>query len=97
MKLGGKYYQEKVKVRGAVNSNIEESYTGITITELFSLKQQRINKFNKDNIDYTKISKKSMMYGSLYMPVFGMVANLGNTIVCLACALLAFHSATPTI
>jgi ATP-binding cassette subfamily B protein len=95
MKMGEKYYKQRVATLGKVNANVEESFTGIQVTELYNLKKVKAISFAKDNKNLRNANKYSTFFGSVHMSIFAFVANLGYTIVCLTCALLALDAKDP--
>jgi ABC-type multidrug transport system fused ATPase/permease subunit len=95
MKMGEKYYKQRVASLGKVNANVEESFTGIQVTELYNLKKVKAISFARDDKALRNANRNSTFFGSIHMAIFAFVANLGNTIVCVTCALLALRAVDP--
>jgi ABC-type multidrug transport system fused ATPase/permease subunit len=95
MKMGEKYFDRRIATLGKVSTNVEESFTGIQITELYNLKNVKAVSFAKDDKALRDASRNSSFFNSIHMSIFAFVANLGNAIVCLTCAILATGANNP--
>ncbi|GMO16160.1 MAG: ABC transporter ATP-binding protein [Mycoplasmoidaceae bacterium] len=90
-----KYFTKRMTCLAKLNSNVEESYTGITIIELFNLKEHKRKDFSIDNQSLQTVDRKAAFFGSVHMNIFAFTATLGNIVVGLVTALLAIKDATP--
>ena len=77
-----KFFQEQQNTLGALNSKIEEDYSGQTIIKSNSYEASAIKSFKETNQKLTDSARKAQVFSSLSMPVTHIFTNLGYVAVC---------------
>lgn len=82
MKRAQKYFRKQRTVLGALNSKIEEDYTGQLIIKANSHERQSVEEFEKVNGELYESSWKSQFYGSLAFPIVHVFTNMSYVAIC---------------
>lgn len=77
-----KFFLERQKMLGMLDSRIEEDYAGQAIIKTNSYEPRAIQEFAKVNQDLTNLAMKAQVYAALSMPTTQIFTNLGYTAVC---------------
>lgn len=83
-----KYFKERQKQLGNLNSHIEEIYSGLNIVKAYNAKEESDKKFDKYNKKVYEANRKSQFLSGLMMPMMGFVGNFGYVCVCIVGAVL---------
>ena len=82
MKYAQKYFHQQQKILGALNSEIEEDYSGQIVIKSNSYEDDAIEDFNKINKRLTTVARKAQVFSSLSFPVTHVFTNLGYVAIC---------------
>ena len=74
---------------GAIDGQIEETFTGHNIVKAFNREKKELEDFKKTNDKLYKSAWKSQFLSGLMMPVMNFVSNLGYVAVAVSGAMLA--------
>ena len=69
---------------GALNSLVEESYTGHSLVQVFGRERDTLEKFNEENEAVYAASFKAQFVSGLIFPLMTFVGNLGYVLVAVA-------------
>lgn len=81
VKFSQKYFVKKQKSLGAMDGHIEEVFTNQNLIKMFNMKQQSIEKFNKNNDELYISSNRSQFLSGLIMPIMNFVKNVNYLVV----------------
>lgn len=77
------YAMRGQKRLGRLTAVLQESFAGVKVIKAFGREQQRIAKFQQENLSYYQLIRKTLKYNALSQPIvetltfFGMAAVLG--------------------
>ena len=71
------YFTQQQEKLGALNANVQESYTGFSVIKLFGKKKERVDTFMEMNEALTKNSFKDNFVSGMLMSLVGAVAQGG--------------------
>ncbi len=77
-----KYFRQQQNILGALNSQIEEDYSGQTIIKSNSYEDTALTDFSKTNEKLTTVSRRAQILSSLSFPVTHIFTNLGYVAIC---------------
>ena len=89
VKSSQKYFRAQQASLGAINGQVEETFSGHTIVRAFNQEQATAAKFDETNAKLYESAWKSQFLSGLMMPVMSFVGNLGYVAVALAGSVLA--------
>ena len=89
VKSSQKYFRAQQASLGAINGQVEETFSGHTIVRAFNQEQATAAKFDETNSKLYESAWKSQFLSGLMMPVMSFVGNLGYVAVALAGSVLA--------
>ncbi len=89
VKSSQKYFRAQQASLGAINGQVEETFSGHTIVRAFNQEQATAAKFDETNGKLYESAWKSQFLSGLMMPVMSFVGNLGYVAVALAGSVLA--------
>ena len=75
------YFVQQQEKLGALNANVQESYTGFSVIKLFGKEKERIEAFIEINDALTKNSFKANFVSGMMMPLVGAVAQGGYIVM----------------
>ncbi len=75
------YYTKKQNLLASITSNTEEIVSNIKTIKEINKEEYFIEKFNKENDNFKKISIKSNLYSYLLLPINLIINNLSNILV----------------
>ncbi len=82
MRFAQKYFREQQNTLGALNSTIEEDYSGEVIIKANSYEEAALENFRKTNEKLTVATRRAQVFSSLSFPVTHVFTNLGYVAVC---------------
>ena len=88
-KRSQKQFIANQKELGAMNSHVEEMYTGQKVVKIFGQEKRSIEDFDAINERLYSAGWKSQFISSIIMPLLNFVSNLGYVIVCVVGGILA--------
>ena len=89
VKSSQKYFRAQQASLGAINGQVEETFSGHTIVRAFNQEQATAAKFDETNGKLYESAWKSQFLSGLMMPVMSFVGNLGYVAVALVGSVLA--------
>lgn len=89
VKLSQKHFFAQQHYLGAIDGQIEETFTGHNIVKAFNREQQELEDFRQTNDKLYSSAWKSQFLSGLMMPVMNFVSNLGYVAVAVSGAMLA--------
>ncbi len=89
VKLSQKHFFAQQHYLGAIDGQIEETFTGHNIVKAFNREQQELEDFRQTNDKLYNSAWKSQFLSGLMMPVMNFVSNLGYVAVAVSGAMLA--------
>ena len=89
VKSSQKYFRAQQASLGAINGQVEETFSGHAIVRAFNQEQAAAAKFGETNGKLYESAWKSQFLSGLMMPVMSFVGNLGYVAVALAGSVLA--------
>ena len=84
-----KYFRMQQNLLGAINGQVEETFSGQAVVRAFNKEGDVLAKFKKTNAELYESAWKSQFLSGLMMPVMNFVSNLGYVAVAIAGALFA--------
>lgn len=89
VKASQKYFRQQQDTLGAINAQVEETFSGHTVVRAFNREQKALDSFNATNAKLYESAWKSQFLSGLMMPVMSFVANLGYVAVAIVGSLFA--------
>ena len=86
-----KYFRMQQNRLGAINGQVEETFSGQAVVRAFGKEEETLEKFRKTNAELYESAWKSQFLSGLMMPVMNFVSNLGYVAVAVAGALFAIN------
>jgi len=83
-----KYFTRQQKALGAVNSHIEEMYSGHTVIKAYNAEENSGKTFRKLNETLRKNGFMAMCLAGMMQPLMGFIGNFGYVAVCVVGAML---------
>lgn len=84
-----KYFRMQQNRLGAINGQVEETFSGQAVVRAFNKEGDVLARFKKTNAELYESAWKSQFLSGLMMPVMNFVSNLGYVAVAIAGALFA--------
>ncbi len=82
MNFAQKFFLDRQKMLGTLDSRIEEDYAGQAIIKTNSYEPRAIEEFSEINQNLTTLTMKAQAFSALSMPVTHIFTNLGYTAIC---------------
>ncbi len=86
-----KYFIQRQKYLGKINSHIEEVYSGLNVIKAYNGKKQANKKFDELNEKVYEANRKSQFLSGLMMPMMNFIGNFGYVAVCIVGAILTMN------
>lgn len=86
-----KFFTRQQKELGAINSHVEEIYSGHTIVKAYNAVSDAAKEFEKMNENLYDSAWKSQFLSGIMQPLMGFIGNLGYVAVCVTGAVLAMN------
>ena len=86
-----KYFVERQKELGALNSHIEEVYSGIQVVKAYNGEEKAFQDFQNLNQNLYDCNRKSVFLSGLMMPMMNLIGDIGYVAVCIVGALLTMN------
>ncbi|MBO4365202.1 MAG: ABC transporter ATP-binding protein, partial [Eggerthellaceae bacterium] len=93
VKRSQKYFRTQQEMLGAINGQVEETFSGHVVVKAFNQEQRTVDAFDQTNGRLYESAWKSQFISGLMMPVMNMVANGGYVAVAVAGSVLAVRGA----
>ena len=87
-----KYFSDRQKELGKLNSHIEETYSGLLVVKAYNGKLEADKEFDKLNKKVYEANRKSQFISGLMMPLMNFIGNFGYVAVCVVGAILTSKS-----
>lgn len=91
VKHSQKYFKTQQEYLGHINGQVEETYGGHTVVQLYNKEAETIEEFNKTNEILYDSAWKSQFLSGMMQPIMMFVGNLGYAGVALSGGLLAIR------
>ncbi len=78
-----KYFREQQATLGALNSKIEENYSGQIVIKSNSHEAATLNDFDKTNKKLARTAMRAQVFSMLAIPVTHIFTNLGYVVTCI--------------
>lgn len=92
-KYSQSYFLKQLIHKGAVNAQIEETFTGHDIIRAFNQEENSMEKFEKDNEMWFDQEWKSQFYSSLNGPLMNFISNFTYVIIAVLGAIFVLQRA----
>lgn len=89
IKHSQKYYQAQQTLLGAINSQVEETFSGHALVRAYAQERRVTTSFNETNDELYQSAWKSQFLTGLMMPIMMFISNLGYVGVAIAGSFLA--------
>ena len=89
VKISQKHFFAQQHYLGAIDGQIEETFSGHNIVKAFNREEQELQEFRKTNEKLYESAWKSQFLSGLMMPAMNFVSNLGYVAVAVSGAMLA--------
>ncbi len=86
-----KYFIQRQKYLGDINSHIEEVYSGLNVVKVYNGNEIANEKFDILNEKVYEANRKSQFLSGLMMPMMNFIGNFGYVAVCIVGALLTMN------
>ena len=86
-----KYFIQRQKYLGEINSHIEEIYSGLNVVKVYNGKKQANKEFDTLNEKVYNANRMSQFLSGLMMPMMNFIGNFGYVAVCIVGALLTMN------
>ena len=94
LKRSQKYFIERQKVLGDINSHIEEIYSGHNIVKAYNGEEDALKEFDQINDKLYNCNRKSQFLSGIMQPIMHFIGNFGYVAVCVVGALLVMNDKT---
>lgn len=91
VKRSQKYFRMQQNRLGAINGQVEETFSGHAIVRAFGKEDEVVEKFRQTNEELRESAWKSQFLSGLLMPIMTFVSNLGYVVVAVVGALFAIQ------
>lgn len=81
MKRSQRHFIDQQDYLGDANGQIEETFSGINVVQVFNNQKQSIKKFEDTNKDLYDSSWKSQFFSGIMMPIMQFIGNLGYVVI----------------
>ena len=91
VKRSQKYFRMQQNRLGAINGQVEETFSGHAVVRAFGKEDEVVEKFRQTNEELRGSAWKSQFLSGLLMPIMTFVSNLGYVVVAVVGALFAIQ------
>lgn len=91
VKRSQKYFRMQQNRLGAINGQVEETFSGHAVVRAFGKEDEVVEKFRQTNEELRESAWKSQFMSGLLMPIMTFVSNLGYVVVAVVGALFAIQ------
>ena len=81
IKKSQKHFVDQQNYLGEVNGQIEETFSGSTVVQVFNHEEENIKDFDKSNSKLYSSAWKSQFLSGLMMPIMQFIGNLGYVVI----------------
>lgn len=89
--LSQKYFAMQQKTLAKVNSEVEESFSGLNVITAFNHQEKSIEEFNKVNEKLYNASWKAQFLSGIMFPLVNFIGNLGYVMVAIVGGILSIN------
>lgn len=93
VKKSQKYFKSQQDTLGAINGQVEETFSGHTVVKAFNQEDRTIAEFNETNDRLFESAWKSQFISGLMMPIMSFISNFGYAVVAILGSWLALQGA----
>lgn len=86
-----KYFAAQQKNLGAINGQVEETFSGHSIVKAFNQENEAVSSFNETNDKLYESAWKSQFISGLMMPIMTFIGNLGYVAVAIVGSIFAIQ------
>ena len=86
-----KYFAMQQKTLAKVNSEVEESFSGLNVITAFNHQEKSIEEFNKENEKLYNASWKAQFLSGIMFPLVNFIGNLGYVMVAIVGGILSIN------
>lgn len=91
VKRSQKYFTAQQENLGAINGQVEETFSGHSIVKAFNQEKQTVSEFNATNEKLYDSAWKSQFFSGLMMPIMTFIGNLGYVAVAILGSVFAIQ------
>lgn len=91
VKRSQKYFRMQQNRLGAINGQVEETFSGHAVVRAFGKEDEVVEKFRQTNEELRESAWKSQFLSGILMPIMTFVSNLGYVVVAVVGALFAIQ------
>ena len=91
VKRSQKYFRMQQNRLGAINGQVEETFSGHAVVRAFGKEDEVVEKFRQTNEELRESAWKSQFLSGLLMPIMTFVSNLGYVVVAVVGALFSIQ------
>lgn len=84
-----KYFRMQQETLGAINGQVEETFSGHVIVRVFNQEQRALDEFAQTNNRLYEAGWKSQFISGLMMPIMNLIGNIGYVVVAVLGSVLA--------
>ena len=89
--ISQKYFTVQQKTLAKVNSEVEESFSGLNVITAFNHQEKSIETFNKENEKLYRASWKAQFLSGIMFPIINFIGNLGYVMVAIVGGILSIN------
>ena len=89
VKKSQRFFKQQQNMLGAINGQVEETFSGHTVVKAFNQEQRTLDEFNQTNEKLYESAWKSQFISGLMMPVMSTISNAGYVAVAIVGSVLA--------
>ena len=89
--ISQKYFTVQQKTLAKVNSEVEESFSGLNVITSFNHQEKSIETFNKENEKLYRASWKAQFLSGIMFPIINFIGNLGYVMVAIVGGILSIN------
>ena len=89
--ISQKYFTVQQKTLAKVNSEVEESFSGLNVITAFNHQKKSIETFNKENEKLYRASWKAQFLSGIMFPIINFIGNLGYVMVAIVGGILSIN------
>lgn len=91
VKRSQKYFRQQQSRLGAINGQVEETFSGHAVVRAFGQEERAVEEFSRTNEELYESAWKSQFLSGLMMPLMNFVSNLGYVAVAVLGSLFAIQ------
>lgn len=84
-----KLFAEQQAILGALNGQVEESVSGLSMVKAYGREQKMIDQFEENNGRFCAVATRALIWSGYLMPITNVINNLGYVCIAIASGLMA--------